>query len=77
METLREKKPTALETIRRGAGLSRKELGEISGVNYRSIENYEQRRRPIDMAPVSIVLALAKALDVPIEKILDDEEVDT
>ena len=66
--------PTALEKIRREAGLSRKKLGEISGANWRAIENYEQRRRPINMAPVSIVYSLAKALNVPIENLLEPEE---
>ena len=66
--------PGNLEKIRREADLSRKKLGELSGVNFRVIEQYEQGRRDINTASVAIVRALAKALNVPIEKILDDEE---
>lgn len=64
--------PTALETVRRAAGLSRKKLGEISGINFRTIEAYEQRKLDINIASVSIVRALAMALNVPMEEILDD-----
>lgn len=66
--------PGNLEKIRREAGLSRKKLGELSGVDFRSIEKYEQGVNNINIASVKTVLALAKALNVPIEKILDDEE---
>lgn len=66
--------PTALETVRRETGLSRKKLGEISGVPFRSIEAYEQKRADINIASVSVVRSLAKALNVPIEKILEDDE---
>ena len=65
--------PTALEKIRREAGLSRKKLGEVSGVNWRTIEGYEQRKRNINIAPVVNVLALSKALNVPIENLLEPE----
>lgn len=66
--------PTALEKIRREAGLSRKKLGEISGVSFRLIEQYEQRYRTINGASVVTVYALAKALNVPIENLIEPEE---
>lgn len=66
--------PSNLEKIRKEVGLSRKALGEISGINFRLIEAYEQGRRDINVASVAIVRSLAEALNVPIEKILDDEE---
>ena len=66
--------PTALEKIRREAGLSRKKLGDISGVSFRLIEQYEQRYRSINGASVVSVLALAKALNVPIENLIEPEE---
>lgn len=65
--------PGNLEKIRREAGLSRKKLGELSGISFRIIEQYEQGLRDINVASVSIVRALAKALNVPIENILEDE----
>ena len=70
-------KPKALERTRREARVSRKKLAELSGISERTIECYEQGKNDINIANVKTVRALAKALDVPIEKILDDEEVDT
>lgn len=66
--------PSNLEKIRREAGLSRKKLGELSGVDFRCIEKYEQGVNDINIASVKIVLAIAHALNVPIENILNDEE---
>lgn len=66
--------PTALEKTRREVGISRKKLSEISGVSFRSIECYEQQKNDINIANVKTVRALAQALNVPMEKILDDVE---
>lgn len=64
--------PTALEKTRREVGMSRRKLSEISGVSFRSLECYEQRKNDINIANVQTVLALARALGVPMEKILDE-----
>lgn len=66
--------PGALEKTRRDLKISRRKLAEVSGVSFRSIECYEQGQNDINIANVKTVRALAKALGVPIEKILDDEE---
>ena len=64
--------PTRLEEMRHNGCLSRKQLSEISGINVRTIEAYEQRKNDIDMAAVSSVRQLANALKVPLESILED-----
>lgn len=64
--------PTALEKTRREIGMSRKKLSELSGVSFRSLECYEQRKNDINIANIKTVKALANALGVPIEKILDE-----
>lgn len=64
--------PTRLEEMRHSAGLTRKQLSEISGINLRTIEAYEQGKNDIGMAAVSSVRQLARALKVPIESILED-----
>ena len=64
--------PTALEKTRREVGMSRKKLAELSGVSFRSLECYEQRKNDINIANVKTVRALAQALGVPMEKILDE-----
>lgn len=66
--------PTALERVRREQKISRKKLSELSGVSSRSLECYEQRKNDLNIANVKTVRALARALNVPMEKILDDEE---
>ena len=66
--------PGALEKMRREKKFSRKKLAEISGINYRTIEAYEQQKNDLNIASAKTVRALAKALNVPMEKILDDEE---
>lgn len=66
--------PTPLELARREAGMSRKKLAETSGVKIRAIEMYEQRRTNINDASAARVRYMAKALGVPIEKILNDDE---
>lgn len=64
--------PSRLEEERRKAGLTRKQLSELSGINLRTIEAYEQRKNDIGMAATSSVRKLANALKVPIENILED-----
>lgn len=66
--------PTALEKTRHEIGISRKKLAELSGVNSRAIEMYEQRRTNINDASVSRVRNIALALGVPIEKIIDNDD---
>ena len=63
--------PTPLENARRAAGLTRKELSEKSGVSFRSIETYEQRKNNINLAAAGTVRDLAAALNVPMESILN------
>lgn len=64
--------PTALERTRREVGMSRKKLAELSGVSFRTLECYEQKKNDINIASVKTVRALAQALGVPMEKILDE-----
>jgi len=63
---------TNLTLVRQEKGMSREQLAEKSGVNVRAIENYEQNRTNINGAAVSRVRDLARALGVPIEKILNE-----
>ena len=64
--------PTALEKTRREVGMSRKKLAELSGVSFRTLECYEQKKNDINIASVKTVRALAQALGVSMEKILDE-----
>lgn len=63
--------PTRLETARRSAGLSRKRLSDLSGVNLRTIEAYEQRKSDINKASVGTVKKISEILKCSIESIIE------
>lgn len=62
---------TKLREAREAAGLSRIQLGEMSGQNPMNIKAYENGRRDFNLARVDIVKAIAQALNLKIEDILD------
>lgn len=64
--------PCPLESARRAAGMSRKKLAEATGISFRTIECYEQGKNDINMAAAKTVRILAQALDVPMEKIMNE-----
>lgn len=63
-----------LKEIRTEKGISQSKLGEVSGINYRTIQEYEQGRRDINMATALTVKAIADALGVRMEDIMEMEE---
>lgn len=65
---------TPLEQARRAAGLTRKDLANLSGVNLRTIEAYEQRKANFNLCAAEKVRKLAKALYRSMEDLLDPEE---
>lgn len=64
--------PTPLEVARRAAGLTRQQLSKKSGISLGTIKEYEQRRNNINNARAVIVVDLADALGVPVQKILNE-----
>ena len=62
---------TRLSIIRKYAGLTQKELSEISDVPLRQIQLFEQRQRDINKCQVETLLRLSKALKCNIEDILE------
>ena len=63
-----------LKTIRESRGITRQQLSELSGVNVRMIERYEQGERDINGAKIKTLLRICKALGCNLEDIIDDEE---
>lgn len=62
-----------LKIMRTGAGLSQRQLSELSGVNLRTIQDYESNvGQEIDKANLMTLLNLAKALGCNIKDILED-----
>lgn len=64
-----------LQRIRNEKGLSQSKLAELSGVNFRMIQYYEQGAKNIDGAKLDTLISLAAALDCPITEILESEEL--
>lgn len=65
-----------LKIMRTGAGLSQRQLSELSGVNLRTIQDYESNGgQVIDKASLRTLLNLAKALCCNIKDILEDVEL--
>jgi transcriptional regulator with XRE-family HTH domain len=64
-----------LKRIRSERGLSQSQLAELSGVNFRILQYYEQGARDIDGAKLDTLIKLATALDCPVSDILENEEL--
>ena len=69
------KPTTKLKTMRIKRALSQKELSIKSGVSFRSLQGYEQRKKPIEGAKMDTLCDLAIALDCKIEDIIESEEL--
>lgn len=61
-----------LKRIRESRGLSQSELAELSGVNLRNIQMYEQRGNDIDKAQAKILYKLSRVLGCSIEDLLEN-----
>ena len=59
-----------LRILRNNAGLTQKQLSERSGVNLRTLQQYESQSKDINKASGVILLSLAKALDCSVEELL-------
>lgn len=64
---------TNLEILRRNAGLSRKRLAELSGVNERTIKSYEAETRSVERAGIEKLMRLSKGLNCSIADIVSRE----
>lgn len=64
--------PTPLESARRAAGLTRKELAERSGMSFDTLKSCELRRRDINNAKAIDVISVAEILGVPVRQILNE-----
>lgn len=63
-------KRNALKWMRESKGMTQAELAEKSGVNLRTIQNYEQEFKDIHNGKVVTVLRIAEALDCDVYDIL-------
>lgn len=63
--------PTNLQTLRKNAGYSQRVLSEKSGVNLRTLQQYELRAKDINKAAGWIISALSKTLGCRMEDLLE------
>lgn len=73
----RNSMPTKLSTLRRLAGYSQRILAEKSGVNLRTLQQYEIRAKDINKASGASLLAISKVLGCRIEDLLEYDIIDT
>ena len=67
---LRKNNPTKLQQQRKKYGYSQRELAKRTGVNIRTLQQYESGSKDIKKAAASTVLTLANALGCSIEDIM-------
>jgi len=63
--------PTPLQARRKNNGLTQRELSERSGVNLRTLQQYEMRYKNINKAAGDTLRSLANALSCQIEELLE------
>ncbi len=64
-----------LKTLRELKGISRKALGELTGVSFRSIQDYEQGHKDLSAAKAETILKMAKALQCSMEDLISDRDL--
>lgn len=62
---------TKLKEVRESKGLTQSKLAELSGINVRMIQHYEQGSKDINKAEAITVYKLSKALKCKVEQILN------
>ena len=74
VEVRREEYKSSLQYYRHLKRLSQSELAEQAGVNFRTLQEYEQGRRKLGVAQAATLARLASALDVDVSDLLKDEQ---
>ena len=65
------KPETNLKLLRRQAGLSQRELADLSGIPVRTIQQYEQRQKNINKAQAENLIKLSKTLCCKVEDLVE------
>ena len=60
-----------LKHYRQKAGLSQSELAYMADISVRTLQDYEQGRKPLEGARAITVLTLARILDCTVEDLID------
>ena len=68
------KPETNLKLLRQKAGLSQRDLADLSGVPVRTIQQYEQRQKNINKAQAEYLVVLAKVLCCEVGDLMEKTE---
>ena len=68
------KPETNLKLLRQKAGLSQRELADLSGVPVRTIQQYEQRQKSINKAQAEYLVMLAQVLCCEVGDLMEKTE---
>jgi transcriptional regulator with XRE-family HTH domain len=66
---------TNLKKMREAAGMTQIQLADLSGINVRVLQHYEQGTKTIEKAKLETILKLAIALKCSIGDIIEDPTV--
>lgn len=64
-----------IKELRTRCGLSQRELSTMAGINYRSYQDYEQGRKPLESANGDVLFRLSTALGCDIDQLLIGQEI--
>ena len=64
-----------MKSLRLGRGLSQRELSEQTGINLRTIQNYEQGASDLNKAEAITIWRLSEALGCDMENLIDKGSV--
>lgn len=64
----------SLKEQRIAAGLSQSQLSRLSGVNLRSLQDYEQGKKNVNGAKLKTIFQLASALNCTVAEIINEDE---
>lgn len=62
-----------LSYYRKKAGIKQKELAERAGISIRTLQDYEQGRKPLEGARAITVLELSRLVGCTVEDLIDKE----
>jgi transcriptional regulator with XRE-family HTH domain len=62
-----------LQEYRKAVGLSQGQLAEKVGISHRTLQDYEQGRKPLEKAAAITVLTMARILGCSVADLIDPE----
>lgn len=63
-----------LRAARKAAKMSQVELANLVGISHRTLQDYEQGRKPLEGARAVTVLNMARVLSCTVEDLIDPKE---